>query len=322
MRALLEFKEKSKQIYADYASYIDKAWHFLLALLVFWAIGNSIGFFTQLTNPIVILALAIVCMFLPVNITVLFAALLVLANTYKLSLEIMAVTAGVMLIIYILYLRFTPKMGIVVLLMPLLFWIKIPYLIPLALGLVAAPASAIAACCGVVVYYMIHSVNAYAATISASSEDSALSRISYFAKNVFQNKEMYIMLIAVILVIVVVYSIRRLAINYSWEIAIAVGILLNFFTFLIGSIVFDVSVSYGSLIIGSVFSLLIAAILEFLFFTVDYQKAKQVQYEDDEYYVKAVPKIRVTPKQKEVKHFDHWKKGDSKADDKERRKRG
>ena len=60
------------------------------------------------------------------------------------------------------------------------------------------------------------------------------------------------------------------------------------------------------LLIGSVLAVLIAKVLEFFVFNVDYSRTERVQFEDDEYYyyVKAVPKVTVAPVAKTVKKIN------------------
>ena len=66
------------------------------------------------------------------------------------------------------------------------------------------------------------------------------------------------------------------------------------------------STEYGSLIIGCLLSVVIGLVLEFFFFTVDYAKSENLQFEDDEYYyyVKAVPKLAAPMKEKTVKRIN------------------
>ena len=75
---------------------------------------------------------------------------------------------------------------------------------------------------------------------------------------------------------------------------------------LIGDLIFDTNVSIVGIIIGTVFSILIAKIVEFFAFHVDYSRVEKVQFEDDEYYyyVKAVPKITVATPSKTVKRIN------------------
>ena len=56
------------------------------------------------------------------------------------------------------------------------------------------------------------------------------------------------------------------------------------------------------LLIGALISLAVALLYHFFVFTVDYTRTEYVQYEDDDYvyYVKAVPKIKVTEKNRNV----------------------
>jgi hypothetical protein len=52
-------------------------------------------------------------------------------------------------------------------------------------------------------------------------------------------------------------------------------------------------------IVSSLVSGLIAIIIQFMIFAVDYKRTDYAQFEDDEYYyyVKAVPKVRITKKE-------------------------
>ena len=60
-----------------------------------------------------------------------------------------------------------------------------------------------------------------------------------------------------------------------------------------------------SVLVGNVISLLIAFVIQFLFFNLDYSRTERLQFEDDEYYyyVKAVPKDVVSGTNKQVKRF-------------------
>lgn len=306
MKTLLEYRERLKQFYGNNSLFIGKGFQFLLALITFGMINSGLGYMKQMTNPVVTVGLSIICMLLPVNGTVLIASALVLLHLYKLSLEIMLVTGAIMLVMYILYFRFVPKQGIVLLLTPIACVLKIPYVIPVALGLAATPISMVSVGCGITIYYVMHYVTVYAAGVTASDKDDAVTRVSAFVQNVLQNKQMILMIVAFAIVIAVVYAIRRQSFDHAWKFAIAAGILLDFVAFVIGSVMFDVTVDYGNLIIGSLVSLLLALILELFLFTVDYSRTKRVQYEDDEYYyyVKAVPKISISVPEKTVKRIN------------------
>ena len=54
---------------------------------------------------------------------------------------------------------------------------------------------------------------------------------------------------------------------------------------------------------GSILSTGIGFLIEFLCFNLDYSRTEKVQFEDDEYYyyVKAVPKVNLSSKEKQIK---------------------
>lgn len=59
-------------------------------------------------------------------------------------------------------------------------------------------------------------------------------------------------------------------------------------------------------LIGNVVAVLIALLIQFLFFNLDYSRTERLQFEDDEYfyYVKAVPKALVSGSDKKIKRFN------------------
>ena len=120
------------------------------------------------------------------------------------------------------------------------------------------------------------------------------------------NTTMIVTLFAFIVTIVVVYIIRRLAIDHSWTVAMVTGAIVNAMILLVGDLLLDTKISIIWLLLGSVLAVLIAKVLQFFVFNVDYSRTERVQFEDDEYYyyVKAVPKVTVAPAAKTVKKIN------------------
>ena len=114
---------------------------------------------------------------------------------------------------------------------------------------------------------------------------------------------MYLVLITFLLVSLVVYVIRKLSIDYAWTIAIVAGSLVNFIVLFAGYLMIGISGKIMGLVVGTLVSLAVAFLLEFLFFNLDYSRTERVQFEDDEYYyyVKAIPKMFVPEQEKQVK---------------------
>ena len=303
MTNLLVLREQLKRFYGKYEVYITPALRFLLAFMSFSMINHAIGYMSALNSIAIVLILALLCSFLPLNFTVILAAAVSLVHLYAFSLECAVVALAVFLLMFVLYFRFSPNDTVVVLLTPLFFVLKIPYAVPIAMGLIGTPVSAVSVACGVIVYYVIGYMNESASVLNTFDAEGAVEKFRYIIDGVLGNKTMLVVVAAFTITIVVVYFIRRLSVDYAWTIAIITGALVNILFLLFGDLLFNTNVSILGLIIGSVIAALLVKVLEFMVFNVDYSRTEMVQFEDDEYYyyVKAVPKNTVATPEKRVK---------------------
>ena len=112
MATLLEVREVIKRFYAKYDIYVKMAVKFILAFVNFIMISSKVGFMQQLRGPLVAAALAAVCCLLPLNGMVVISGILIIAHAFALSLEVCLVTAGFLVIVYLLYFRISSKLGI------------------------------------------------------------------------------------------------------------------------------------------------------------------------------------------------------------------
>nr|WP_296092514.1 hypothetical protein [uncultured Dorea sp.] len=295
-----------EELYGKHSKWFDKIFQFVLAMLTFTVINQNIGFLKSAASPVVALGLSVICTFLPIMVTVVLATVLILAHTMAASIGIFAVTALVFLIMYIFYIRLTPKMALVVLFTPLAFVLKIPFLVPVACALVYAPVSLVAVSCGTVVYYMMEFVKKSATASKGTGGKAVLYEITSYVQKVFLNKEMWIYIVAFIIGFYVIYTIRRQEIDHAWKIGIITGAIANVIVVAIGDIALGVDASYGALIFGNILAVVIGLVLELFLFSVDYARSERLQFEDDEYYyyVKAIPKVSIATPEKTVKKIN------------------
>ena len=322
MNDLIVWRDKLQELYAMKSIYIDKAVQFVLALVTFLMINQNIGLMKAVATPVVAVALAVICTFLPPVVTAYVAAGLVIVHLFKLSIGVAAAAALIFVVMFIFYCRFTPKKALLLLVTPVAFMLHVPYVVPIACALVLGPISAVPVVFGTIIYYMIECVRTSATAIT--SADGITRQISLFVKTVFQDKTLWITVIAFIISIFVVYTVRRLSVDHAWKIAAASGAVVNIVVIVIGDIVFDIHTSYNMLIIGNIAAVVIGFIMEFFLFSVDYSRTERLQFEDDEYYyyVKAIPKISVTAPEKTVKHINERKEtGEIAGTEPERRQR-
>ncbi|MCC2254120.1 hypothetical protein LKD70_06650 [Ruminococcus sp. CLA-AA-H200] len=305
MSTLLVWREKLQNIYAQYSIYIRKALQFVLGLVLFGLINSNVGFMEAASSVFCTVGLAAVCTFLPMIVTVFAATVLVLVHFYALSMPVAAVSFVVFLLMYIFYFRFTPGKAWLVLLPAIAFGLKIPFVIPVVFGLMGTPTWIVPAACGVVSFYMTETVKSSAAAFRSTDADGLVTSLMSFTRQMLTNQEMWLMVMAVVLGVLVVNLVRTRAIDHAWKIASASGAAVSLVVALAGNIVLDGGISYPSAVLSAVLGVAVGLVLEFLFFSVDYSRTENIQFEDDEYYyyVKAVPKVGVSVPEKQVKRI-------------------
>ena len=304
MVVLLELKSKMARIYGKYEAYITPLLKFVLALVTFLLINTNIGYMKTISRFPIACILAAICAVLPVNALIAIAMLVILADLYALSVEVCLVGLLLFLAIYFIYFRFSPKSGFNAILMPVCFKMGIPYIVPVGSGLLGELYSVASVVCGTVIYFFLHGVHENETVLSQASEGGT-SKIKVALNQFLGNKEMFLVAAVLAATMVVVYIIRRMEIDNAWTVAWISGILFETIGLIAGYMLLGIKGKVIRVIIGGAVSCVIAAVIQFLLFNVDYTRTERLQFEDDEYYyyVKAVPKAVIAGSDKQVKHF-------------------
>lgn len=306
MSNLLEIREKLKLLYSRNEFILVPVLKFMLAYLTICMVNGELGYMGKLDNLGLVLIVSLLCSFLPNGCIILFGAAFSLMHLYELSLEVAIAALAIYLIMFLLFFRMGSKDSVILIFTVLLFALKIPYVIPVAVGLLATPLAAVSVGCGTVVYYMLTNISDNTAIISSMGADEATAKLRLVIDSVLGNRAMIVMIAAFAITIMVVYLVRRMSIDYSWSIAMIAGVIIDLVVLLVGDLIYDTQLSLGMAVLGSIVALVIAKILEFFRFCVDYSRTEKVQYEDDEYYyyVKAVPKMSMSAASKTVKRIN------------------
>lgn len=303
MTGLLVLREQLKAICGKYEIYLIPVGKFIAALITFIIINANIGYMEKIAKLPLAIILALLCSFLPLNFIIFAAAALVLAHVYALSLECALIVGIIFLLMFLIYFRFSPGDTFVVLLTPVCCALRIPYVVPLSMGLVGKPTSALSVGCGVAVYYILHYIKGCSSALTSLDAEGMASKFKYVIDGLIGNKAMFVMIAAFAVTIVIVYCVRRMNIDHAWTIAIVVGALTDILILLAGDLMFTTNISLIWTILGSILAIAFVKGLQFFVFNVDYARTERVQFEDDEYYyfVKAVPKVSISTPKKNVK---------------------
>ena len=305
MTQLLEIRTKIVEIYQKTETYIKLILNAVICFCAFMAIKNSIGYNARFSSTVIILALSVISAFLPSSIVVAIMVVYIALQLYSASLVMAATVLVIAVILFCFFLRFTPEYGHVVIGMPILIGMKIPYVLPICLGLFSTPITIIPVCVGTFGYYFIQGVSKNMVMADqVKGSDNPFQFYVNVLDSVIKNEAMIASMIVLSLVIVVVYIVRNIKMDYSFEIATAAGAGTSMIGFIIMMLKYDIGVGIVSVVFFSILSGVIAYIANFIYRPLFYAGTEQVQFEDDYYYyyVKAVPKIKVAGTKVNVKH--------------------
>lgn len=296
MIGLLELKEQLKAFYAKYSPFVNAAARFAVAFAAFYLIIRNAGFIPQLNSPLAALFLGLVCSVLPYGAIAPLAGVFLLIQLYAASVEIAMITFAFLLIVVLLYYGFQPGDSILLVITPILFFLKAPFAVSLLVGLAGSLISVIPMSCGIFLYYIIIYVKQNSSFLAGSEQTEMTQIITQVVKSLLGNPTMLVMIAACCLGAITVCVVKKLSINYAWIVAIMAGAVIQLVVVFLGDFKFNVAFSVLELMIATLISAGAAAVYHFFVFAVDYSRTEYVQFEDDDYYyyVKAVPKIAVS----------------------------
>lgn len=306
MLQLLELRERAKNFYQRYDAYLLPIIKFIFAFIAFQTISKEIGYDVRLKALPIILGISLLSAFTPSAIMVLLAAAISILHVYYISPILSVIVIVIMMILYFLFARYTPRQGYILLAVPILFLLKIPYVIPILLGLVSTPIAMVSTSCGVIIYFLFQIIkSAVAMQISISVED-IIQLYTHVMDSLTGNRQMIMTVVIFALIIMVTYFIRKMSFDYAFEISILAGGLTSILGFLISYLILNKPEQILSMIFGTILSVGLVYIIHFFRLTLDYSGVEHTQFEDDVYYyyVKAVPKVTVTVPQVNVKHIN------------------
>ena len=292
MIGLLVFKERLKAFYGRHSFVVDAVRKFFFSLVVFILLNHNLGFHEFLKSPLVLLAVSFLCAFLPVSVMTCLAAVFMMIHLYSVSLELTVITGILVLAVSILYSGFQPGNSVVMVVTPMLFFLKVPFV-----------------CMGVFFYYLLVYAKQNAGVLAGAAAIDITQKYMQILNSLLSNELMLLMVLAFAAAAVVVYLIKSLAVAYAWTIAIAAGVVVELAVVFFGNSRMDVNLSVGSMIVGILVSMVLAFAFEFFVFAVDYTRTEYLQFQDDDYYyyVKAVPKVAVTAPDVKVQRINKRK---------------
>jgi len=308
MDGILYFRAIVTSIVKKYESFFIFTAKFLLGLFVFSAI-NKLGFlrdeFLFLIMPPVglLLLLMLAFLFAILPLTASYGLMAVYIGLHLSSNTEMAVIVLLSLLCLIFfYIRLAPKESIFVILTVIGFHFKLPYLAPMFAGLYFGLTAAIPVIAGVFIWYFIPEImNLMTSSASAGLNVMEMTEtIPGIYESVLAaltgSYEWVFVAFALTMIVVAVYAFSRLSINYSAEIAVLMGALINIISHIAAAAFIKVNAGVFGVMLSSVICAVIVCAARFFDIALDYNRVERVQFSDEDnyYYVKVVPKLLTT----------------------------
>ena len=128
---------------------------------------------------------------------------------------------GIIFILTIfIYYSFGKKDSVLLIIVPIFFAIKIPYVIPLVVGLMGSAVSIIPILAGVLIYFTCLFAKQNIGLLTNTQSVDITQRYTQAINGIFSNKTLLLFLIAFALTTFVVYMVHKQNIEYAWQIVL------------------------------------------------------------------------------------------------------
>lgn len=304
LNSMLELRERIYQFYVAYEKVIKWFVHFLGVLILLFLAAAQFGYEEKFKNPLILFGVSFIGAFTTDCIRVLLVFLFTAVQIYFLSpvLAVVAFLAGG--ILFFLLLHYDSDSLLAAALIPFLLWCKLPCFAAILLGLFFTPVGLFSAISGVIFYYVLHSIKLCEKVVEAGTVE-LFGLLKQAGDNIVYNHELYVVTAMVCIVLLVTYLFRRSQISYSFELGIVFGTVSSMVVLFMGNLLAECDFAIGYIVVGSVLSGIAAYVVHFFHMVLDYGTIEEVQFEDDDYfyYVRAVPKMKMTVGERTVKHI-------------------
>ncbi len=252
--------------------------------------------------------LALLCVLLPSRFAVFFSFGIIIYNIYQVSLWGALMAAVILLILYVMVARLCPDETVLMILLPLAMKWNMFMIVPLFAGLYMGVFSIIPLVGGVLVWGILRILPAFLAFSETEFEqlpEAFSDTANYIIDQLALNENLIFMMVLCAGVVLVIYLLNKININYMRYISLAAGAMVGLVCMIVGRVVGMTDTGIFSALLIPVISLAIMVVVEFFHMALNYKMAQRLTFVDDEYYyyVQAVPKILGIKNKTEVKRI-------------------
>lgn len=311
MNKLVNFRNKIESFYLKHSKVLGYVVRLAISFVCLMLIRTSLDFSSFLSNIWTIIGISIIGGFIPMRFLMIMILAYISAQVYALSIALGIVITTILVIMYLLFFRFAPSYGSAFVLMPVLFFAKIPAFLVMLMALIAPALSVITVLFGTILYYLANFLDTNAAIFASATGTLEFTKVEILIEGVLGNKEFLTTLGVVFAVFMIVHFLKRANGRYCTEIAVAIGTGVFIILMLGSSLLFNTLTPAKLLTycIGGLVSGALTIFVNNIWHPLDYSRTEYVEFEDDEYnyYVRAVPKATFEKEKVQVKRINKRK---------------
>ena len=317
--AILSIRRNIQILFQKYSRGIRLLLKYIASFLLFMAM-NDLYDKTGRTYLIMAVVLAAICAGIPFRHIYLVSIFLTTLYLCQVSWDLVVFYLAAVILSYLMVGRIEEHAGMIIAFAPLFFYMKIPLLLPILVGMFSNMFGVGAMLFGIAFYYFGTYVKDVMILLSSVTGGEDIIAVRNVIEAFSKDPKCLLIMTAAVITAVLVYLFYHQSFDYAWFIAILAGGISGLVVFLAGSIFFDISSKNWGYIAGLLVSMLIAALVQFFRCIIDYGSVEYIEFEDDEYYyyVKAVPKVTtigedfsptvIGTEDKTVRHFNNEEK--------------
>lgn len=273
---------------------------FLAGLFVFMRIStlgqNSLG---GVKSALIIILLSVLTAIATPSVFMLLCVAACCLYIAAVSIEAAIAVFIVFFIIFVFYVRLFPKESLIIPVMLCAYFLRIPYIVPLFAVLYIGARALVPIAVAVFMHYNAYLVEGMAALTPRADFtplgvlDSSVRIYEYISGAMAADKGWIFIAAVLVLAVIAGWVINNFFINYEREIALGVSAAVIVIGLFIAKFAGGADISAIGIILSTAVSAILMYIAAMLDYTLDYNSAERVKFQDDNYYyyVKAVPKI-------------------------------
>ena len=295
-------KENIKYYYQKYSEYVDPILKLVFSFVMLCLIQNMFNYNSGAGKPWIFFLVSVFQAFLPLSFVFYTAACLMLVNLWEVSVEVCAIYLIFFLICYLLFIRIDGKYAFLIILTPVLFYLKMEYFLPVLLGMIAGFSGILPMAAGILIYFFsLYTKDASALLTTTTNLDPGVG-MSRITSLMLIDRRLLVVLVTFCLVVFLSALLYRMFHEKAWMFSVITGNIAMAVLLLCGRLIFELDYAIWRVFLEGVLAIDLAVVFQFFEGIGDFSRIEKVSFEDDEYiyFVKAVPKIKVSQTERSV----------------------